>query len=69
MHSQQTASGTLIVIECIHYLAYGTIFTRAMFRPKIILMFFPVRKAAYERWGVVPRKEISIPARKTHVPL
>ena len=42
-------------IICIDYLAYGTIFTRAMFRPKKKLdVFFPARKAADERWGVVP---------------
>jgi hypothetical protein len=42
-----------IVIGCIDYLAYGTIFTRAMFLPKIKLeVFFPARKAADERWEV-----------------
>ena len=41
-------------IRCIDYLAYRTIFTRAMFRPKIKLdVFFFARKAADERWGVV----------------
>jgi len=35
-----------IVIECIDYLAYGTIFTRAMFRPKIKLdVFFFAKKS------------------------
>jgi hypothetical protein len=35
-----------IVIRCIDYLAYGTIFTRAMFLPKKKLdVFFPARKA------------------------
>jgi hypothetical protein len=48
------ASIAPIIIRCIDYLAYGTIFTRAMFRPKIKLdVFFPARKAADERWGVV----------------
>jgi hypothetical protein len=48
------ASIAPIVIRCIDYLAYGTIFTRAMFRPKKKLdVFFPARKAADERWGVV----------------
>jgi hypothetical protein len=42
-------------IRCIDYLAYGTIFTRAMFLPKKKGdVFFPARKAADERWaGVV----------------
>ena len=48
------ASIALSVIGCIDYLAYGTIFTRAMFRPKKkVDVFFPARKAADERWGVV----------------
>jgi hypothetical protein len=48
------ASIAPIVIRCIDYLAYGTIFTRVMFRPKIKLdVFFPARKAADERWEVV----------------
>jgi hypothetical protein len=34
------ASIALSVIGCIDYLAYGTIFTRAMFCPKKKLMFF-----------------------------
>jgi hypothetical protein len=43
-----------IFIGCIDYLAYGTIFTRVMFQPKIKLdVFFPARKAADERWEVV----------------
>jgi hypothetical protein len=54
MHSQQMASIAPIVIGCIDYLAYGTIFTRVMFRPKIKLdVFFSARKAADERWEVV----------------
>jgi hypothetical protein len=56
MHSQRMASIAPIVIGCIDYLAYGTIFTRVMFRPKIKLdVFFPARKAADERWEVVNR--------------
>jgi hypothetical protein len=40
------ASIALSVIGCIDYLAYGTIFTRAMFLPKKKLdVFFPARKA------------------------
>jgi hypothetical protein len=43
-------------IRCIDYLAYGTIFMRAMFLPKKKGdVFFPARKAADERWGVVAR--------------
>ena len=38
------ASIAVSVIGCIDYLAYGTIFTRAMFRPKKKLMFFPPEK-------------------------
>ena len=39
MHSQRMASiaPIVIVIGCIDYLAYGTIFTHAMFLPKIKL--------------------------------
>ncbi len=56
MHSQRMASITPIVSGCIDYLAYGTFFMRVMFRPKIKLnFFFPARKAADERWEVVPR--------------
>ncbi len=52
--SQRMASFALSVIRCIDYLAYGTIFTRAMFLPKKKGdVFFPARKAADERWGVV----------------
>ena len=54
MHSQRMASIAPIAIGCIDYLAYGTNFTRAMFRPKIKLdVFFFARKAIDERWGVV----------------
>ena len=45
-------------IRCIDYLAYGTIFTRAMFLPKKNLkffrIFFPARKAQDVR-----REEVS----------
>jgi len=34
MHSQRMASIVLSIIGCIDYLAYGTIFTRAMILPK-----------------------------------
>ncbi len=48
------ASIVPIVIGCIDYLAYGTLFTHAMFRPKIKLdVFFFTRKAADDRWEVV----------------
>ena len=48
------ASIALSVVGCIDYLAYGTIFTCAMFLPKKKGdVFFPARKAADERWGVV----------------
>jgi hypothetical protein len=48
------ASIAPIVIGCIDYLAYGTIFTCVTFHPKIKLdVFFPARKAIDERWEVV----------------
>ena len=48
------ASIALSVIRCIDYLAYGTIFTRVMFRPKKkVDVFIPARKAVDERWEVV----------------
>jgi hypothetical protein len=48
------ASIALSIIGCIDYLAYGTIFTRAMFRPKKKLdVFFPARKAGDEPRSVV----------------
>ena len=54
MHSQRMASIALSIIGCIDYLAYGTIFTRAMFRPKKkVDVFFFARKAADEPWEVV----------------
>ena len=54
MHSQQMASIAPTLIGCNDYLAYGTIFMRAMFRPKIKLdVVFLARKAVDERWGVV----------------
>jgi hypothetical protein len=49
------ASIALSIIGCIDYLAYGTIFTRVMFRPKKKLdVFFPARKAGDEPRRVVP---------------
>jgi hypothetical protein len=52
------ASIALSVVGCIDYLAYGTIFTCAMFLPKKKGdVFFPARKAADERWGVVRGRE------------
>ncbi len=54
------ASIVLSIIGCIDYLAYGTIFTRAMFLPKKTLMFFFfARKAVDERWEVVPRPSLN----------
>jgi hypothetical protein len=61
MHSQRMASIAPIVIGCIDYLAYGTIFTRVMFRLKIkIDVFFPARKAADERWEVVRAQHLEV---------
>ena len=40
MHFQLMTSIALSVIGCIDYLAYGTIFTRAMFLPKKKLYVF-----------------------------
>ncbi len=58
MHSQWMASITPIVIGCIDYLAYRTIFTCVMFCSKIKLdVFFPAGKAADERWEVVHRPQ------------
>jgi hypothetical protein len=52
MHSQQMPSITPIVIGCNDYLAYGTIFTRAMFCPKIKLdVFFPPEKPLMSAGG------------------
>jgi hypothetical protein len=50
MHSQRMASIVPIVIGCIDYLAYGTIFPRAMFRPKIKLDVFFCQKRG--RWAL-----------------
>ena len=59
MHSQQgMASIALSVIGCIDYLAYGTIFMRAMFLLKKKLdVFFPARKARDEPRRVVGGQE------------
>ena len=54
------ASIAPIVIGCIDYLAYGTIFTRVMFLPKKKGdVFFPARKAGDEPRRV--RGEFSCP--------
>ena len=67
MHSQRMASIMPIVIGCIDYLAYGTIFTRAIFRPNIKLdVFFPARKAVDERWGVVRLIPLAPPTLSHH---
>jgi hypothetical protein len=42
-----------ILIRCTDYLAYGTIFTHAMFSPKQKLGVLFARKAVDERWEVV----------------
>ena len=56
MHSQQMASIAPIVIRCIEYLAYGTIFTHVMFRQKIKPdVFSPARKAIDEPGHHPPR--------------
>jgi hypothetical protein len=48
------ASIVVSVVGCIDYLAYGTIFTRVTFRPKIKLdVFFPRQKSPNERREVV----------------
>ena len=48
------ASIALSIIGCIDHLAYGTIFTRAMFLPKKKLdVFFSARKAGDEPRRVV----------------
>ncbi len=52
MHSQRMASITLFVIGFIDYLAYGTIFTRAMFLPKKkVMFFFPPEKPQMSAGG------------------
>ncbi len=51
--SQGMASIALTVIGCIDYLAYGSIFTRAMFRPKKSSMFFSAKKSIDDRREVV----------------
>jgi hypothetical protein len=54
LHSQRMASIALIVIGCIDYLAYGTIFMCAMFHPKIKLrVFFSQEKPYYLPGGGV----------------
>jgi hypothetical protein len=57
-----------IVIGCIDYLAYGTIFMRAMFLGKKIDVFFPARKAADDRYsGLHDKKGYRSPGTKTHI--
>jgi hypothetical protein len=56
------ASIALTVAGCIDYLAYGTIFTLAMFLPKINLMFFFRQKSRRclpggGGWVMVERRE------------
>ena len=65
MHFQLMTSIALSVIGCIDYLvlAYGTIFTRAMFLPKKSLCFFSARKAVDERWEVVGTEYVSAGSR------
>jgi hypothetical protein len=47
------ASIVPIIIECIDYLAYGTIFTRAMIRRKKSSCSFSRQKSVDEPWEVV----------------
>jgi hypothetical protein len=58
------ASIVLSVVGCIDYLAYGTIFTRAMFRPKKkVDVFFPPEKPQMSAGGWVltaKRREVTI---------
>ena len=56
------ASIVPIIIGCIDYLAYGTIFMCALFRPKKNLMFFVCQKAQDERWEKVCPQEIDVMA-------
>jgi hypothetical protein len=58
------ASIALSIIGCIDYLAYGTIFMCAMFRPKKKLdVFFPARKAGDE-----PRRRVVVTTRRPGAP-
>jgi hypothetical protein len=43
------ASIALTVIGCIDHLAYGSIFMRAMFRPKKVRCFFFAKKSVDDR--------------------
>ena len=68
MHSQQMASIAPIVIGCIKYLAYGTIFRRAIksqmggvltrhtewFKAVISLACTQIHKFTIDHWGTVP---------------
>jgi hypothetical protein len=59
MHSQQMASIAPIVIRCIEYLAYGTIFTHAMFCQKIKPDVFSSARKAVDEPGHHPPRLIS----------
>ncbi len=68
------ASITLSVVGCIDYLAYGTIFTRVTFRPKIKLdVFFFRQKSPNERREVVLNallcfgEDVSIPTQHSYI--
>jgi hypothetical protein len=52
----------LSIIRCIDYLAYGTIFTRAMFLPKKKVMFFfpPEKPQMSPGRGVVRLQQLRI---------
>jgi hypothetical protein len=43
----------LRIVRCIDYLAYGGIFTRAMFQPKIKGEFFFTKNPVDEPWEVM----------------
>jgi hypothetical protein len=58
------ASIALSIIGCIDYLAYGTIFTRAMFLPKKNLMFFSLPEKPQGGGGVIRTKK-SAPEQKS----
>jgi hypothetical protein len=62
------ASIAPIVIGYIDYLAYRTIFTRAMFCPEIKLyVFFFARKAVDERWEVWTHETLYSVPRVTNI--
>jgi hypothetical protein len=53
MQSKWMALSVLTVVRCIDYLAYGSIFMRAMFHPKNKLDVFSSKKPVDEHWEVV----------------